>query len=162
MIGLYAGSFDPMTLGHWDIIMRARKLCSKLHVVVAYNSAKKGLFTASERVALIRTQVENQGLDQPSLIVTAYDGLIVDYARGSGVDAIFRGLRPHGDFEPEYGLATINAELAPKITTLFMIADPKLAAVSSSAVKELTRFNQDVRKYVPSHIEHAVKSKIHC
>lgn len=159
MIGLYAGSFDPMTYGHWDIINRAYKLCGRLFVVVANNPDKKTLFTADERVALIEEHAANNGWDQPSLRVLAYKGLIVNLAKELHADAIFRGLRPHGDFEPEYGLATINAELAPKIQTLFMVADPKLAAVSSSAVKQLHAFGQDITRYVPPHVAAAIKQR---
>lgn len=159
MIGLYAGSFDPMTYGHWDIISRAYNLCNKLYVVVAHNSDKRTLFTAEERVDLIKQHAANEGWDQPSLRIIAHKGLIVELAQELHVDAIFRGLRPHGDFEPEYGLATINAELAPKIQTLFMVADPKLAAVSSSAVKQLQAFKQDISRYVPPHVAAAIKER---
>lgn len=153
-IGLYAGSFDPITLGHWNIINRAAQLVDELIVLVAYNPDKKYMFTPDQRVNLIRAD-----LTAPNVTVYHSTDLVVSVARSVKAQMIFRGLRPHGDFEPEYGMATINADLAPEIETVFLIADPKSAAISPSAVKQLAAFGQDISSYVTSNVVTAIRTR---
>lgn len=153
---MYAGSFDPVTLGHWNIINRASRLVDELVVLVSFNPAKNYMFTPLERLEFIRDSSHKPA----NVTVYHSDRLVVEVAKTLEAQTIFRGLRPHGDFEPEYGMATINADLAPQIETLFLIADAKSAAISSSAVKQLAAFKQDIDKYVDYKVGEAIRRKI--
>lgn len=155
MDGLYAGSFDPVTLGHWNIINRAAKLVDRLYVLVSENPSKKYMFNSTQRANLIFNDLPKKS----NIIVMRSDQLVVDIAMKNDVKVIFRGLRPHGDFEPEYGMATINADLAPGIETVFLIADPKSAAISSSAVKQLAHFKRDISAYVTPAVALAISQR---
>lgn len=153
-ICVYAGSFDPVTVGHEDIIRRAAKLCDTLYVVVMHNPAKKGCFSAAERVSLLQCVTK----DVPQVIVDVWDGLMVDYVRRVRADFVIRGIRGVRDMESESDLAQINARLLPGLETVFLMAKPELSCVSSSAVREAALFGADYRSFIPSCILQEVQT----
>lgn len=139
------GSFDPVTLGHLDIIERAAALFDRVVVVVMNNGAKEhSLFTVDERVELIRRCVNNKKIE-----VDSYDGLLVDYARKSGAVAIVKGLRAMSDFDYEFQQALTNKSLYPELETVFLTAKGENMFLSSSMVKEVCRLGGDISEFVP-------------
>ena len=156
MKAIYAGSFDPMTLGHLDIIKRSMKLCKELVVAVGYNSAKKTMFTVEDRATLISKVIDSEidFLTGTNIKVDIFEGLLVEYARQVGATILIRGVRSVADFEYEANLANINKSIASEIDTIFLPTRPELAIVSSSAVKEIFLLGRsptrgDVSKFVP-------------
>lgn len=147
-IGVYAGSFDPVTVGHEDIIRRAAKLCDKLYVTVMYNINKQGCFTVAQRLELL-TKVTS---DIPNAEVTSWDGLMVDYVRKMGADFVVRGIRGMRDLESERDLAELNARLMPGLETIFLLSKPELGCISSSAVREAALFGADYSGFVPKSV----------
>jgi len=146
MIAVYPGSFDPVTAGHYDIIKRAASLYEKVVVLVAVNSSKTSLFTADERVEMIRTScaaIDNVVVD------TLSSGLLVDYARTNGARVIIKGLRAVSDFEYEFQMALLNQRLAPEVETVFLMASSEHSFLSSSIVKEIARLGGQVEGLVP-------------
>ena len=143
---VYAGSFDPVTLGHEDIIRRASMLCDRLLVTVMYNPAKKGCFTVEQRLELLRKLTR----DLPNVEVDAWDGLLVDYVRKTGADFVVRGIRGAQDMESETNLAEVNRRLLPGLETVFLMTKPELACVSSSIVREAALFHADFSPFVPA------------
>lgn len=154
-VALYAGSFDPITNGHADIIRRSLGFVNRLMVAVATNSSKNPLFTAEERVALIQKTVA----DEPRVEVRQFEGLLVDFARASGIKMIIRGLRAVSDFEYEYQMALMNRHLGAEIETVFMIPSLDTTHVSSSLVREVARFGGDVSTLVHPVVAEALKLK---
>lgn len=145
-ICVYAGSFDPVTLGHEDIIRRAAKLCDRLIVTVMHNPAKKGCFSVNERLSMLAKVTQ----DIPHVEVDAWDGLLVDYVRKTGADFVVRGVRSVSDLEGETNLAQINARLLPGLETVVLLTKPELGCVSSSAVREAAHFSADYSVFVPA------------
>lgn len=145
-ICVYAGSFDPVTVGHEDIIRRAAKLCDRLLVTVMYNPNKQGCFTVARRLEMLARVTA----DLPNVEVDAWDGLTIDYVRKMGADFVVRGLRGVRDLESERDLAEINARLMPGLETVFLLAKPELGCVSSSAVREAALFGADYSSFVPA------------
>lgn len=141
---IFPGSFDPFTLGHLDIVGRALRIFGRVVIAVGINSAKHSDTSVEQRIADIRKAVE--GL--PGAEVMAYSGLTVDAARECGASAIVRGIRSVADFEYERNLADLNRRIAG-IDTVMLAADPALAALSSSAVRELKRYGYDVAEFLP-------------
>lgn len=150
VVALYAGSFDPITLGHTDIIKQSADVFEKIIIGVAYNPEKQGFLAVSDRVELIRECIK----DIPNAEVYAYEGLTVDFAREHDVTVLVRGLRTSADFEYEAQLAKINADLAPNIKTIFLTSKSEYNHISSSAVRELISHNCDISKYVPQNVAH--------
>jgi pantetheine-phosphate adenylyltransferase len=146
-IALYAGSFDPITNGHTDLIRRSLGFVDRLVVAVAVNVAKQPLFTSEERVALIRRAVD----DEPRVQVESFQGLLVDFARRMNVRMIIRGLRAVSDFEYEYQMALMNRHLASEMETVFMIP--------SSMVREIARFGGDVSSLVHPAVVDALRAR---
>ena len=132
----YVGSFDPVTLGHEDIIRRGAKLFDRLTVGVGINPDKRPLFTPAERVDLLRTALA----DLPNVTVATFDGLAVDFARQSGAAAMLRGVRSLMDIEAELTMSLTNRTLAPELETVFLMAHEHLSHVSSSLIKQIARF----------------------
>ncbi|MBQ7849163.1 MAG: pantetheine-phosphate adenylyltransferase [Clostridia bacterium] len=153
-ICVYPGSFDPITVGHLDVIERASRLFDRVVVAVMHNPAKRGSFPVEERTALIRRSVE--GLDNVS--VDAWDGLLVDYVRRSGACAVVRGLRAVSDFENEMLMAQVNAQLLPGMETIFLMTKPEHGCVSSSVVREAASFGADISAFVPAQIAQEVQA----
>ena len=145
-ICVFAGSFDPVTVGHEDLIRRAAKLCDRLLVTVMYNPAKAGCFNVAQRLELL----ERVTADIPNVQVDAWEGLMIDYVRKMGASFVVRGLRGVSDLESETRLAQINARLMPGLETIFLMTKPELACISSSAVREAAFFGADYSSFVPA------------
>lgn len=143
-IALYAGSFDPITHGHEDLIQRTFAFTDRLVIAVATNVNKQPLFTVSERIAFIREVTGND----PRVDVRAFDGLLVDFARDVGARVNVRGLRAVSDFEYEFQMALMNRHLYPTLETVFMAPSFDTTYISSSMVREVARFGGDVTKLV--------------
>lgn len=155
-IGVYPGSFDPITYGHLDIITRSAKLFDKLYIGVLNNSSKNSLFTARERVELIKKVTK----DIPNIEVEAFDGLLVNYADLVHASAIVRGLRAVTDFEYEIQIAQTNHKLNPNVDTVFLTTSTKYAYLSSSIVKEIASYEGDISQFVPEVIIDTIYDKI--
>lgn len=154
-IGVYPGTFDPVTNGHLDIIKRASKLFDKLYVLVANNMNKTTLFTTEERVALLKDVTKNL----TNIEIVTSNLLTVDFAKSVNATAMVRGLRMVSDFEYELQLATINKSLNDEIETVFIMSSHEYSFLSSSSVKELAKFGSDVSKFVPRIVEEYLKEK---
>lgn len=153
---LYAGTFDPVTNGHLDLIERASKLCDVLMVGVMENKSKKPFFTSEERQDIIKRSVA--GL--PNVKVITFDGLLADYVNSNQIEAVIRGLRATMDFEYEIQMAHMNARLYNKdVETIFMMTAPQYSFVSSSIVKEVFALKGDIEGLVPKAALEAMKSK---
>lgn len=146
--GIYPGSFDPVTLGHLDIIRRASELVDELYIAVLHNSSKKGLFTIDERIELLKRVTD----DIPNARVITFDGLLVDCALQYGTKTIIRGLRAVTDFEYELQLAQTNKRLRPDIDTVFLTTNVKYSYLSSSVVREVASYGGDISHFVPEKI----------
>ena len=144
-IGIYPGSFDPVTLGHLDIIVRASKLVDQLIIGVLVNGAKSPMFSMEERVELIRRVTA----DIPNVVVEAYDGLLVDFAEERQADILVRGLRAVTDFEYELQIAHANHKLNSKVETVFLTTSVEYSYVSSSIVREVASYGGDISQFVP-------------
>lgn len=147
-IGVYPGSFDPITLGHLDVIKRSFLLVDKLIIGVLDNSTKNPLFTAEDRVAMIK----KAAFDIPNVEVEAFSGLLVDYAKMKHADMIVRGLRAVTDFEYELQMAQTNKKVYPEIDTVFFTTNVEYAYLSSSVVREIAKYSGDIRQFVPEQI----------
>jgi pantetheine-phosphate adenylyltransferase len=153
---LYAGSFDPITLGHFDIIKQSSEIFEKVIIGVAFNPEKKGFLSVPDRVELIKECVKNI----PNSEVHSYEGLTVNFANEHNAKVLIRGLRDSADFEYEYQLAKINSDLASNIKTVFLTSKPEYNYISSSSVRELLSQNCDIRKYVPECVSRFLKANV--
>lgn len=156
-IGVYPGTFDPITNGHLDIIKRASRLFDKLYVVIPTNVNKNTLFSTAERISLVKEVTK----DIDNVIVDSTNLLTVEYAKSVKAEAILRGLRMVSDFEYELQLAAINKSLDNNIETIFIMSSHEYSFLSSSSVKELAKFNGDVDKFVPHVVKESLISKLH-
>jgi pantetheine-phosphate adenylyltransferase len=154
-IGVYPGSFDPVTFGHIDIITRTSKLVDKLIIGVLNNSAKTSLFTVKERVIMLEEATRNLS----NVVVEAFDGLLVDFADLKHANVIIRGLRAVTDFEYELQLAQTNRKINPKVDTLFLTTSVEYAYLSSSVVREIASYGGDISHFVPEHVIDRVYEK---
>lgn len=145
---LFAGSFDPITKGHENILLRAMPLFDEIIIGIGLNSEKKSFFSLEQRKRWIETAFANY----PKVKVATYDGLTIDFCRKTNVRFLIRGIRNHEDFMYEQNLALINKDLAPEIETVFFSTLPEFSTVSSSLVRELLAFGKDVSKYLPEAI----------
>ena len=158
-IGLYPGTFDPVTVGHLDIIGRAVKLVDRLVIGVAINEGKGPMFTLEERVAII--QQETAHLTRIAEIqVKPFEGLLMHFARDIGAGIIVRGLRAVADFEYEFQMTAMNQQLDRDIETVFLMADPRHQAVASRLVKEIASLGGDVSKFVTPGVAERLLSKV--
>ena len=158
-VGLYPGTFDPMTNGHLDIIGRAVKLVDRLVIGVAINEGKGPMFTLEERVAII--QQETAHLDKFAEIhVQPFEGLLMHFARDIGAGIIVRGLRAVADFEYEFQMTAMNQQLDRDIETVFLMADPRHQAVASRLVKEIAILGGDITKFVTPGVAERLLSKV--
>ena len=152
---VFAGSFDPPTFGHLNIIERVQKLFSEIHVVIAVNNNKTYCFSGEERLEMIQQLVSRWN----NVSVHLWDSLIVDYAKQIKADVLIRGVRNDNDFLYEFDLAMMNKSLNPQIEKLFLVPDPKFFVLRSSSIKELAAFGGDVSAMVPSIVEAMLKKK---
>jgi len=159
-IGLYPGTFDPITLGHIDIIQRAMLLVDRLVIGVAINRDKSPLFSLEDRVAMVEAEcagiVEKTGGE---IIVHPIENLLIDCARDVGASVIVRGLRAVADFEYEFQMVGMNRALDSSIETVFMMADARRQAIASKLVKEIARLGGDVSKFVTPPVQAALKQR---
>lgn len=154
-IAIYAGSFDPITRGHEDLMLRSLGFVDRLIVAVTTNLAKQPLFDVGERVALIRAAVGTE----PRIEVREFTGLLVDFARATGATMIIRGLRAVSDFEYEYQMALMNRHLSPNLETIFMVPSLDTTYISSSLVREIAKFGGDVTGLVHGAVVEALRRK---
>lgn len=152
---IYPGSFDPVTLGHMDIISRAAKVVDELIVAVLINSAKKPLFSVEERVSML----EEMTRDIPNVKVKSFDGLLVEYAESEKADFIVRGLRAVTDFEYELQIAQSNHIVNPRVDTLFLTTSLEYAYLSSTIVKEIASYGGDISHFVPEQLMERIYTK---
>jgi len=161
-IGIYPGTFDPMTLGHLDMVRRASQLCDKLIVAVAENPGKKPLFSMEERAALIKSEISDLdfGSDGGSTIeVKFFTGLLTDFAKKESASMVIRGLRAVADFEYEFQMASANKRLNPNCETVFLTAAEQQHFVASTLVKEVARYGGDVTSFVSEAVATALREK---
>ena len=159
-IGLYPGTFDPVTLGHMDIIKRAVKLVDHLVIGVANNAAKVQLFPMEERIAMLKHETAPLAGDgRATIAVESFDSLLVHYAREVGATVIIRGLRAVSDFEYEFQMVGMNQHLAPEIETVFLMADPRHQAIASRLVKEIAALGGDVTPFTSPYVANALQRR---
>lgn len=155
-IGIYPGSFDPITNGHLDIIDRASRICDKVIVGVLDNPSKNPMFTLEERVALIKEVIKHYD----NVEVASFSGLLIDYAGQINASVIIKGLRAVSDFEYEFQMALMNRKLCPDVETIFLMTSSKFSYLSSSLVKEVARFGGCIEGLVPQPIIKAIFKKL--
>lgn len=155
---IYAGSFDPFTLGHLDIVNRASSMFDEVIVALGTNTSKTSLFTADEKVEMIEKVIATQSSDNVKVIQFT-DGLIVDLAKKLDAKVMLRGLRSVTDMEYEMNIASMNKTQAPGIESVFLMADEKYRFVSSSLIKEIAKFDGDISGMVPENVSERMKEK---
>jgi len=156
-IGVYPGTFDPITLGHTSIIRRGAKLVDELVIGVTTNAAKSPMFSLAERLAAVEREVA----DIPGAIrVVSFDALLMDFAESQGASIIVRGLRAVADFEYEYQMAGMNQQLNARIETVFLMADVALQPIASRLVKEIAVYGGDITRFVPPAVRAEVMAKV--
>ncbi|NFV79824.1 pantetheine-phosphate adenylyltransferase [Magnetospirillum aberrantis] len=159
-VGLYPGTFDPITNGHLDIVMRAARVLDRLIVAVAANAGKGPLFTLDERVALVREDLAERAQKLGvNIEVRSFDNLLIDFARQCGAHVIIRGLRAVSDFEYEFQMAGMNARLSPDIETMFLMASERCQFISSRFVKEIGRLGGDITSFVSPRVRVELNKK---
>ncbi len=157
-LALYPGTFDPITLGHLDVLERALTLFDRVEVTLAVNAAKKALFSVEERVALIEASVaELAAADRVE--VTAFEGLLVDHAKARGAAALIRGLRQVTDFDYEFRMALANRRLAPAVQTVFLMPSEEHTFLAASIVREIHHWGGDTSSFVPAPVQAALEAR---
>ncbi len=159
LIGVYPGTFDPATNGHLDIIKRGTKLVDKLVVAVAINPGKGPLFTLDERVAILKEEIKTQSLTG-KVEVLPFDNLLMHFVADLGGSLILRGLRAVSDFEYEFQMAGMNAQLNSEIETVFLMASDKHQLIASRFVREICMLGGDISKFVSPHVEKRMLEKV--
>ena len=157
-VALYPGTFDPMTLGHLDIMKRASRLCDKLVIAVAINRGKNPLFSLEERVEMVE-HVVDPFREYIDVEVKPFDSLLIHFVESCGASMIVRGLRAVSDFEYEFQMAGMNDRLNPDIETVFLMADPEYQTIASRLVKEIARLGGDVSQFVTPEVKVRLKEK---
>ena len=158
-IGLYPGTFDPLTLGHIDIISRASSLVDKLIIGVAINNDKNPLFTLDERVNLIKKEVDRLRLPSVEIKVHPFQNLLIDCAKDVGASILIRGLRAVSDFEYEYQMVGMNRVLSNDVETVFLMADANYQSIASRLVKEIAKLGGNIESFVSENIAEAINMK---
>ncbi len=154
-LAIYPGTFDPITNGHLDIVRRASRIFDRIIILIASNVQKKPLFSVQERIELAERSV----VGNSNITVESFDGLLAEFARQRGVDAIIRGLRAIKDFEFEFQMALMNKSLYPEVETVFFMPSEKFTYVNSSIVREVARLDGDVSLFVPPVVAEAFARK---
>ncbi len=155
--GVYPGTFDPITLGHMDIIRRGAKLVDRLVIGVTTNPSKNPMFTVEERMEMVKREVEGISGE---IHVVSFDSLLMDFAEREGASMIVRGLRAVADFEYEYQMAGMNQQLNSRIETVFLMADVSLQPIASRLVKEIAMFGGEIGKFVPPIVRDEVAARV--
>ena len=155
-IGVYPGTFDPLTLGHLDIIRRGVHLVDRLVIGVTTNPSKSPMFSVAERMAMVSREI----VDMPAVSVVEFDSLLMDFAEREHAILILRGLRAVADFEYEYQMAGMNQQLNDRIETVFLMADVSLQPIASRLVKEIARYGGAIDKFVPPAVVADVAAKL--
>ncbi len=156
MIAICPGSFDPVTVGHMDIITRAASIFDKVYVAVLHNPKKHPAFTEEERVELLR--IATAGIS--NVEVETWDGLLIDYAARKGAGVIVKGLRAVSDYEYEFQMALANRKLRPEIETVFLTTSSENMFLSSSVVKQIASFGGDISSFVPAELRDVIKERL--
>lgn len=157
-IGVYPGTFDPITLGHLDIIRRGAKLVDQLIIGVTTNPSKNPMFTPEERMETVRREVAAQGIENVSVV--GFNALLMRFAEKQGARVIIRGLRAVADFEYEYQMAGMNQKLNPNIETVFLMADVSLQPIASKLVKEIALFGGEISDFVTPTVRDEVVARV--
>jgi pantetheine-phosphate adenylyltransferase len=155
--GVYPGTFDPITLGHMDIIRRGAKLVDRLVIGVTTNPSKSPMFSVEERMAMVRREIAGIGGE---IEVVSFDSLLMDFAEREGATIIVRGLRAVADFEYEYQMAGMNQQLNDRVETVFLMADVSLQPIASRLVKEIALYGGDIRKFVGAAVAQDVAKRV--
>lgn len=155
-LAIYAGTFDPITLGHVDLIERAAKLFDQIVIAVAASEKKKTLFSLEERISMSSEAVTHL----PNVSVQGFDILTLDFAKNLGASIFIRGLRAVADFDYEFQLANMNRTLNPLIETVFLMPSEKYMFISSSLIREIAALNGDIQSFVPPHVVRAMYAKL--
>jgi pantetheine-phosphate adenylyltransferase len=155
--GVYPGTFDPITLGHMDIIRRGAKLVDRLVIGVTTNPSKSPMFSVDERIEMVRREVDGEG---DHIQVVPFDSLLMTFAERQGASVIVRGLRAVADFEYEYQMAGMNQQLNDRIETVFLMADVSLQPIASRLVKEIAMFGGDVSRFVTPTVAEDVRARV--
>jgi pantetheine-phosphate adenylyltransferase len=155
-IAIYPGTFDPITLGHLDIVQRASNLFDRVIITLAINSNKTPLFSKEERLEFIRDAVINI----PNVTVDSFEGMLINFAEKKGAIAVIRGLRAISDFEFEFQLALMNRKQNPDITTVFLMPNEKYTYLNSTIIREVARFGGDVNSFITPLVAEKLKEKI--
>lgn len=156
-IAVYPGSFDPITVGHLDILERAVGLFDEVIVAIGQHPSKRGYFSVDERIELVTESTKEIG----GVRVESFTGLVVEFCRSKGAQAIVRGLRAVGDFESEFQMAMANRDLAPGIETVFLVPHPDRMFVSSSLIREIAGHGGDFERYVSPAVGKAMRARMH-
>lgn len=154
---IYPGSFDPITIGHLDIIKRLDQMFDEVVVAILINEAKHSLFSIKERKQLIEEEIKENKLK--NVKVKTFEGLLVDFAKKENSKTIVREIRAVADYEYEINIAQFNANLYPGLETIFLLSDPKFSYISSSGIRELASFGGDVSKFVSKNVKKAIYEK---
>ena len=157
-VGVYPGTFDPITLGHADIIRRGAKLVDRLILGVTTNPSKNPMFETEERLAMVRREVESMALD--NVDVVGFDALLMKFAKSQGASVIVRGLRAVADFEYEYQMAGMNQQIDADIETVFLMADVSLQPIASKLVKEIALYGGDIAPFVSPAVRDDVAARV--
>ena len=155
--GVYPGTFDPITLGHMDIIRRGAKLVDRLVIGVTTNPSKSPMFSVEERMAMVRREIDGIAGE---IAVVSFDSLLMDFAEREGAAVILRGLRAVSDFEYEYQMAGMNQQLNDRVETVFLMADVSLQPIASRLVKEIALYGGEVEKFVPAAVAAEVRERV--
>ena len=159
-IGIYPGTFDPMTAGHMDIIKRSLRIVDNLVIAVGNNINKDSLFSVQERINIIKSDITSVNEFNSKINVMELSGLLTTFAKDQNATCIIRGLRAVSDFEYEFQLTTMNRSLAPDIESIFLTPKESLIYVSSSLIKEICDLKGDISKFVHPSVEQALKAKL--
>ncbi|MEI6564357.1 MAG: pantetheine-phosphate adenylyltransferase [bacterium] len=152
---IYPGSFDPLTLGHMDLIERASHIFDQVIVAVGVNSRKRTVFNADERIAMVKASVKGM----KNVKVDSFNGLLVEYARSKKIHVILRGLRAFSDFEYEFQMALANRKMAPEIEMIFLMPKETFSYISSSTVREIAERGGDISQFVPQPVKLVIDKK---
>ncbi len=155
--GVYPGTFDPITLGHMDIIRRGAKLVDRLVIGVTTNPSKSPMFSVEERINMVRREIKGMEGD---IDIVSFDSLLMDFAERQGAAVILRGLRAVSDFEYEYQMAGMNQQLNDRVETVFLMADVSLQPIASRLVKEIALYGGDIAKFVPAAVAADVAERV--